>query len=256
MVKHVVTRTLMFALSSAAILAQAPSFAGTWKLNLAKSQLAGQTVTIEKTRSGTMHFEGSGFGYEFDLTGKEYPMPDGGTTSWREVNPTTWEATNRVKGKTVAIFHLTLNSNTITSLVKLPQADGKTVEQTATFTRLSGETGFLGKWKSTEMKGAPTTMEIAVDASNGIAVNLPEMQMQCRGKFDGKDYPVSTGGTDLDETLAFEKSGPTSFKMTTKLNGKPFYVDVMTLSPDGKVLTDDGHSIAANEPVKLVYERN
>jgi hypothetical protein len=28
--------------------------------------------------------------------------------------------------------------------------------------------------------------------------------------------------------------------MTTKIAGKPFYVDVLTLSADGKTLTDDG----------------
>ena len=56
-----------------------PSFAGTWKLNLAKSQLTGQTVSIEKAPSGLMHFDSQGFGYDFDLSGKEFPTPDGGT---------------------------------------------------------------------------------------------------------------------------------------------------------------------------------
>jgi len=37
--------------------------------------------------------------------------------------------------------------------------------------------------------------------------------------------------------------------------GKPCYVDVFTLSSDGKTLTDDGNPVAAKEPVKAVYER-
>ena len=36
--------------------------------------------------------------------------------------------------------------------------------------------------------------------------------------------------------------------MTTKLNGKPFYIDVLTLSVDGETLTDDGNPVSANEP--------
>ena len=76
--------------------AQAPSFTGTWKLNPARSKLAGQTVTIERTASGLLHFDSQGFAYDFDLTGKPFPLPDGGTTEWRAVNATTWEVTNRL----------------------------------------------------------------------------------------------------------------------------------------------------------------
>ena len=49
-----------------------------------------------------MHFESPGFEYDFNLSGKEFPTPDGGTTSWREVNPTTWEITNKINGKVIA----------------------------------------------------------------------------------------------------------------------------------------------------------
>ena len=77
-----------------------PSFAGTWKLNLAKSQMTGQTLSVEKTASGLMHFDiHHGFEFDFDLSGKEFPTPDGGTTSWREINPTTWEDHEQVRRK-------------------------------------------------------------------------------------------------------------------------------------------------------------
>jgi hypothetical protein len=52
-----------------------PSFAGTWKLNLAKSQLTGQTLSVEKAPSGLMHFDSQGFAYDFDLSGKDFPTP-------------------------------------------------------------------------------------------------------------------------------------------------------------------------------------
>ena len=69
--------TLFAALTTTVYLrAQQPSFAGTWKLNLAKSQLSGQTLSVEKTSSG-MHFDSQGFAYDFDLSGKDFPTPDG-----------------------------------------------------------------------------------------------------------------------------------------------------------------------------------
>ena len=43
--------------------------------------------------------------------------------------------------------------------------------------------------------------------------------------------------------------------MTTKPNGKPFYVEVLTLSADGKTLTDEANPVAVKEPTKAVYEK-
>jgi hypothetical protein len=233
-----------------------PSFAGTWKLNLAKSQMAGQTLSVEKTASGSMHFDiHQGFGFDFDLSGKEFPTPDGGTTSWREINPTTWEGTNKFNGKVFSVFRMTLNGETINAVVKTTQPEGKAVEQSSSWSRVSGGPGFFGEWKSTEMKGAPLTLEIALEGANGITVRYPEFQAACKGSFDGKDYPWNGAGANLKQTLAFEKSGANSIKMTTKLDGKPFYVEVLTLSADGKTLTDDGTPVSAKEPTKAVYEK-
>ena len=232
-----------------------PSFAGKWKLNLEKSQLTGQTLSIEKKPSGMLRFDMQGFAYDFDVSGKDFPTPDGGTTSWREVNPTTWEATNKVNGKAIASYTLTLKGDAIAAVMKATKPDGSALEQTSVWTRVSGGPGFLGKWKSTEMKGAPNTLEIALDGANGITLSYPEFQIACKGSFDGKDYPMTGAGATMKQTLAFEKTGPNSIKMTTKVAGKPFYVDVLTLSADGKTLTDDGNPVAAKEPVKAVYER-
>ena len=41
-------------------------------------------------------------------------------------------------------------------------------------------------------------------------------------------------------TFAFRKINDSSFEVTAKLDGKPMYVDVYTVSADGKTLTDAG----------------
>ena len=255
------TLRIGFALVIASVWASAaaqapPSFAGTWKLNLAKSQLTGQTISIDKKPSGVMHFDAQGFAYDFDLTGKDFPTPDGGTTSWREVSSTTWEATNKINGKAIATYRLTLQGDSISATMKAIKPDGSALEQTSKWTRVSGGPGFLGKWKSTDVKGAPTTLQIALEGANGIMVSFPEFQMTCKGAFDGKDYTLMGAGANLKQTLAFEKTGPNSITITTKLDGKPFYVEVLTLSADGKTLTDEGNPVAVKEPVKAVYERS
>lgn len=232
-----------------------PSFAGTWKLNLAKSQLTGQTVSVEKTASGLLHFDSQGFAYDFDLSGKDFPTPDGGTIAYREVNPTTWLATSKVNGKEILTVQITLKGDTQTVVMKPSKPGSGAVEQTFVMNRVSGGPGFLGKWKSTEVKGTPTTMEIALEGANGITVRYPEFQIACKGAFDGKDYPFTGAGATLKQTLAFEKTGSNTLKLTTKINGKPFYVEVLTLSADGRTLTDEANPVAVTEPVKAVYER-
>jgi hypothetical protein len=252
----VIVLVALVAFTSASIVAAAgPSFAGTWKLNYAKSQLTGQTATISKSASGGMHFDSEGFAYDFDLNGKEYPTPDGGTVACRAVNATTWECTGRMKGKVLSTSRQTVNGDLMTTVTDLIKPDGSVTEQTGTSTRISGGPGFLGTWKSTEVKGAPTTIEITIEGQNGITLKFPEGQAVCKGSFDGKDYPLSEAGVVSKETLAFVRTGTNAFKITTKLNGKPLYVDVYTLSANGKTLTDDGNAVSVNEPIKSVYDR-
>jgi hypothetical protein len=238
-----------------AVTAQEPTFAGKWKLNVAKSQLSGQTVTFQKKSDDLITFDSQGFKYDFSLDGKEHPMPDGGTTAWKQVSPTMWAGTNRANGKVIATIDSVLNGDSLSFVVKAHKADGTMSEMTSNWKRVTGGPGFLGTWKSTGIKGAALSLELSVQGTNGITMKTPELQMACTGSFDGKDYPVMMGGAAMKQTFAFERQGAKAFKMITKLDGKPFSTDVFTLSADGKTLTDDGMPVAANEPSKAVYER-
>jgi hypothetical protein len=235
--------------------AAGPSFTGTWKLNLAKSQLAGQTVTIERKASGLVHLDSEGLIYDFDLTGKEYPTPDGGTIAWKAVNDNTWDATYRLSGKEIATFHLVVDGNHATFLWKGHRPDGSPVEQTATLTRIAGGPGVFGKWSQSNVTGTATTVEILLEGRDGITFTLVEQQLTCKGRIDGKEYVVKGPGGDLKETFAFTRKGPNSLKLDTKLDGKPFYTDTLILSADGKTMVDEGNAVSVNEPVKAVYDR-
>jgi len=246
---------LMLGSVTLAVAATAASFSGTWHLNLEKSQLTGQTLKIAKTPAGKMHYEMQGYGYDFDVTGEEYPTPDGGTVSWRALSPTSWEVTNRMNGKVTSTYRVSLDGDTINWSARMIKPDGSVTEESAKTARVSGGPGLLGTWKSTEVKGAPSTVEISTDGENGITIGFPEGQAVTRGNFDGKDYVVKVAEVPSKQAMVFEKLGPSSFKLTTKLDGKPIYEDVFTLSADGKTLTDDGNPISGHEPVKAVYER-
>jgi len=241
-------------LAAATVVAQSPSFAGTWKLNLAKSQLGGMVYTFSRTPSGMMHYSGGGFEADFDLTGKEHVMPSGVGIIGKELSPTRWDLTFRMNGKTVQKSHLTLTGNSITSVADAIGADGKTLQQKTIDTRVSGGPGFSGKWKAGEVAGAATTLKMTLDGANGITITIPEAQLAVKGKFDHKDYPVMQAGQAMKLTNAFSKTGKT-IKVTGKLNGKLFSEDVYTLSADGKTLTDESTAVATGEKTKSVFDR-
>ena len=250
----------LFAIGISALLtlaaAESSGLDGKWKLNMEKSKLAGQSFVITKKDAGKMNLDMQGFAFDFDLTGKEFPTPDGGTTSVKAPDSKTWEFTGRMDGKIIGRHIFRLDSpDTATLTMEVPQEDGKNLETVTDFKRVSGGPGLVGKWKSTEVKGACPGIDIKTKGENEIEFVIPEFKMSCSARFDGKDYPVSVNGADTKQTFAFEKKGPRGFKLTTKIDGKPFYVENFTLSEDGKTLMDEGNFVAADEPMTAVFEK-
>jgi hypothetical protein len=241
-------------LASAAIVsaADAPYF-GKWKPDSAKSQLT-STATIEKLPSGEFRFNQDGFIYNFRLDGKEYPMPDGGTTSWKAIDDNHWEVKNRANGsKVAATFKLTVNGDALSAVVTVPQADGHETTQSASFQRVSGGPGFLGKFKETQADLAETWLEVTPDGADGLKIAQPNSL--CVAKFDGKPYPMSGPGDPPKQTMAFRKKGPAAFEALTYVDGKLFTTDVYSVSADGKVLTDIGTPAATKKPAKVIFDR-
>jgi hypothetical protein len=233
--------------------ADAP-FAGTWKFNPAKSQLAGDTVTFKKLPDGMLEFNSQGFTYKFRPDGKEYPTPVGWTTSWKSTAPDTWDVTNRLKDKVVSTVHIVVTGDKQSVTSKMMKPDGGTVDSTGSYNRVSGGPGLEGVWKSSEIKAPATVLQIS---SDGESVALKdESGFVVNGKFDGKDYPASGTMAGASYAMSFKKISERAFQMTGKVDGKPFYQDVYTVSADGKTLTDEGTPLnAKTETVKAVYER-
>jgi len=247
--------SLALALSAALILTAAePSFSGTWKLNVAKSQLSGIAYTFEKKPSGVWHYTGGGFDADFDLTGKEYTMPSGVAVIGKELSPTSWELTFRMNGKVVSKSRVSLNGDSLMWVSDMTGPDGKSVQQNSADKRISGGPGFAGRWRSGDVKGASTTLQITTEG-DAITIGIPEVQQVTRGRFDGKDNPVMQAGQATKFTNAFTRSGTTSFRITTKLNGRVFADDVYTISADGKTLTDETTVTATKERTKSVFDR-
>jgi hypothetical protein len=233
-------------------------YAGRWKLNVAKSDFGETTVTYAKAGADEMQFTMAGQSYKFKVDGKEYPSLFGRSSAWKQIDATTWETVTK-QGATLIVTDTTKLSpdgKTLTLHSKGPKPAGGTFEQTTVYERVSGGPGLEGKWKTKNVQSsAPTVLAFTPSGSDGLKVEVPDFKIAADLKFDGKDYPATGPGMPPGFTLAIKKTGPRSFDLLEKQNGKPLFSLSFEVSADGQTLTETGGPIGVDEKIKAVYDR-
>jgi hypothetical protein len=76
--------TLLILATAAIAAAGDHTFAGTWKENLEKEKLTGETSTVTKLPSGMLHASAGSTEYDFQTDGKEYEIVPGVTGTWMQ----------------------------------------------------------------------------------------------------------------------------------------------------------------------------
>jgi hypothetical protein len=248
---------LMLAFASGLAAAENP-FAGTWKLNPAKSKLTGDTMKYEKTASGAIRNSASGVSYTFNVDGKEYTGPFGEAIVWKQIDDSTWQTTYTQKGILLSTdtTKLSPDGKTMTVVSKGTKPSGETFQDTTVYERISGEKGLLGGWRDKQVKvSSPGTYVLTPSRKDGLLFKSLGYNSTCDAQFDGKDYPVTGPTVGEGVTLALKHIGPRSFKLLMKNKGKPFVRETYTVSQDGRTLTVAGSAVAVNEPYTAVFER-
>jgi hypothetical protein len=246
-------------LSAAMLVAAAESpFVGTWKLNPAKSQFTGTTVTYEQLPAGEMRVTEGGQSYNFKPDGKEYPAVFGMTAAWKQLDPNTWEVTLKVKDRVLSTdtIKVSADDKTLTVNSKGRTPDGTPFDDHISYQRVSGGPGLAGKWKSTKVTiSSPQTLELSSYAGDGLSWKMAAFNATANMKFDGKDNPVEGPTVPPNFTIAATSTGPRSFELVEKMNGKIVYRGTYTLSDDGKTLTAVFSPEGASDKVTAVYDR-
>jgi hypothetical protein len=245
---------LVFVLALAGSLAAAENpFVGIWKENVAKSKLTGDTIQFEKTASGAIRLSGSGMSFTFQMDGKDYPRPLGGTEAWKQIDDHTWQITDKGPVQETSTLKLSPDGQTLTSVIQGKRSSGEASQSTHVRQRVTGDKGLLGAWKSVQAKSSlPDTLEIKPAGADGLLITYVGQNLTCEAKFDGKYYPVK-GRTGL--TIALKRTGPRSFEWLTRENDKPLFRETVTVSQDGHTLTDAGSPVSTNEPFSEVFDR-
>jgi hypothetical protein len=255
LLRNVLCLTAVIGAASLAFAVETP-FAGTWKLNLSKSKLVGDTVKFAPA-GNAMRITAGSESYEF--------KPDGtasktsfGTASWKKVDDQTWEETDMVNGRldSTNTWTLTKDGKTLTEHTTGDKPGGGRFDDTTTFVRIAGTSGLAGTWKDREYKGSSPSLIVISDRDDGLTFDEPDFKLKATANFDGK--PGTVEGPSIPPGAYFMISRVNShrFKMTRTQNGKPFDSSTWTVSPDGKVMTMVARTAGTTDPpITEVFEK-
>lgn len=229
---------------AALALAAAPCFAatskwdGTWKLNQAKSKMTGSTVTI--SQSGNMYTTDTGsFKFSFACDGKDYHvLPD------RTISCTgsgrAFTLVGKINGKLYSTTkrEISADGKSLTDVTTGTRPDGTAYTDHETDTRVGGGSGMAGTWREAAVKNsAPESMTLKV---NGDVLHFYNSGYKetTDAKLDGTPAPIKGPTAPAGLMLSNKSDGPNKIETVVTLNGKQLGQDVMTLSADGKTITD------------------
>ena len=230
-----------------AFAADAP-FTGTWKVNLDKSKLTGDTVKF--TAAGDhMRVTGNGESYEFKPDGSEATTRFG-SAAWKQINETTWEETDKVNGRVDSKTSWTLASDgkTLTAHITGDKPAGGSFDDTIVYVRTAGTSGLAGAWKDKEFKGSSPSVLILSQTDDGLSLDEPDFKLKAAARFDGKPGTVEGPTIPAGASFTLTKAGARSFKMLRTQNGKAMDTSTWTVSPDGKSLTLVSRTAGTTDP--------
>lgn len=253
--KHCVVGALCCATSVA--LAQNP-FAGTWKVNYDKSHITGETLSFTHGAGGAVIFKADAQSYSFKLDGSAGKDPFGDTEHWTKVDDHTWKQETQAGPENVTnTWTLSADGKTIDNATTGTKPNGDPINESETFTRVTPGKTFFGTWKSTKIsENSPDTTQIDANGKNGIVWHIPEMKAYVDLNFDGKESSPVGPTVPKGLTLSATKTGPRSFTLVEKLNGKLLFHGHYSVSADGKTMTEIGHPAGSTVATKVVFEKS
>lgn len=244
--------------ASLALLAADASYIGKWKMNAAKSDFGETTITFAPGPAGAMQLTMDGQTYTFKTDGKDYDGVFGSKMSWKAIDAGTWEVTNKVGPKVLSTdtYKVSADGKTLNVVSKGTSPAGKPFENTIVFQRVSGTSGFAGKWKTKNLQmSSPGMIELSASGADGLSFHMPDQKLVCDAKLDGKSYPCTGPDLPPNTSVVFKKLGADSFSADITIGGRLAYQSSYAGSADGKTLTETGSAVGTTEKYKAVYDR-
>jgi hypothetical protein len=255
MVPFFIRSAVLAALIAGPLSAQ-DAFIGKWKLNLAKSKLAGQTIEIQEVGGGYKFQEDEHSDIIF-ADGLDHPTHFGETMSITQKKADVWAITYKNADRVLmnTIWKVSKDGKTLTYTATGTRPNGMQFSNQLTAKRTSAGSGLAGKWETVSVNlSSPREIYIEPFESGGHFITFPGRKQTVRMKFDGKDYPEEGPTVPPGATSSGQRIGERTTETTEKIKGTIIEVAKATISSDGRtqtiVVTEPGDSI----PVVLIYE--
>ena len=127
---------------------------------------------------------------------------------------------------------------------------------TATYARTAGTDGLMGSWKSTEIKlSSPNELTIQSAGLDRLVFKIAAIKATCLANFDGRD--VAVDGPDIPSglRLSLKRTGPYSFQLNQKLNGKLVSSSIYTVAKDDPNTMTEVGGAPGEAPATIVWEK-
>ena len=233
------TMALTLGCALAATLPAASPFAGKWKFNAAKSKLTGITDSVTAAGPNAWKFTYGTYSWTVKADNTDQPTPFGSTVALKAVNPTTWQLSDKTKGKLTATetWVLAPDGKSMVRTSAGKREDGSAFNDVVTMKRTNGDKGFEGAWESLEVKATWTDVVIADNGDAGITATVPADAVTLPLTFDGKESAATGPRVPAGLTTTTKAAGPRKLEVTSKMNGKILDTETWEVSSDGKTFT-------------------
>jgi hypothetical protein len=231
-------------------------FIGKWKLNLAKSKLAGQTIEIQEV-SGGYKFKEDEHSDVIFADGLDHPTHFGETMAITQKKPDTWAITYKKSARVLmnTVWKVSRDGQTLTYTATGTRPNGQQFSNELLAKRTSGASGLAGTWETvTVTLSSPREIYIEKYDTDGYFITFPGRKQTVKMKFDGKDYQEEGPTVVEGSTSSGRRINDRTTETTEKIKGKLIEVAKATISADGLtqtiVVTEPGDPT----PVVLIYE--
>ncbi len=231
---------------------------GTWKMNMDKSKLTGDTYVITQMPGGMMHYtSGSAMSYDFACDGQPHSTLADRTMTCTGSPEAGYDYSYKAGETMLGMSHKAFSADgkMLTTKGTSMNADGSKTDYEETYKRETATKGLVGKWMDVKVTTTVGSMIYTVEGGS-IKVEDPKAKLVFSCNLDGAFAPVTGPNIPEGAMASYKAEGPMKLHYVNKYKDKVLEEGTQTLSADGKTMTEESWEAGKiNEKATLIWEK-